>query len=107
MWSYSMIWLLARPLSPSPVSKLSLSLSLPVGYIAGQAYEREREGESERGALSYDRKKAWHSINHSLLSGIVTLRTPQESAYVVRSKGLRVAHLPSPKVLFFSLANMW
>jgi len=36
--------------------------------LAGRAYCRERGGGGERGAKSYDCKKAWPSINHSILS---------------------------------------
>ncbi len=49
------------PFPSSPVSKLSLFLSLTGGRGAG--------GGGGRGAESYDRKKAWSSINHSKLSG--------------------------------------
>jgi hypothetical protein len=55
-----MIRLLRLPLPPSPVSKLSLFLSLPVccrsSLLTGEG--------GGRGAESYDRKKAWSSINN-------------------------------------------
>jgi hypothetical protein len=60
------IRLLAHPLPLSPISKLSLLLSLPVcrrsGLLTG-------EGEGNGGgAKSYDGEKGWPSVNHSLLS---------------------------------------
>ena len=56
-----MIWLLPRPPSfPSPVSKLSLFLSLHVC---------RRSSLPNGGAKSYDSERAWSSINHSILSG--------------------------------------
>ncbi len=57
--------LLTRPLSPSPVSKFSLFLSLPVWspieLIDGRG--------SGRGTQSYDWEEAWPSIYYSILSG--------------------------------------
>ncbi len=61
---YRMIWLLFHPLSPSTVNRR----------------DRRHTGKTEKewqvadgrggGAESYDRKKAWSSINHSILSGL-------------------------------------
>ncbi len=52
---------------PSPVSKLSLFLSLPL-CRRPSLYWQERAGvEPDQ---SYDRKKAWASINRSILSGL-------------------------------------
>ncbi len=58
-----MIRLHAHPLPPSPsVSKLPIFLSLPV-------CRRSRVGgEGGLGSNSYDREKAWPSVNHSILS---------------------------------------
>ncbi len=54
------------PLPTSPVSKLSLFLSLPV-YVWGRAYWWGGGG-GECGAESYNSKKPWPSINRSILS---------------------------------------
>ncbi len=59
-----MIRLLARPLPPLP-SATCLSFSV---FLCGRAYCRERGVPGGRGAESYDRKKAWPSINHLILS---------------------------------------
>jgi hypothetical protein len=59
-----MIRLHARPLPPSPVSKLSLFLSLPVCHPSSLLTVT---GEGVRGAESYDCKKVWVSIIRSLL----------------------------------------
>jgi hypothetical protein len=62
-----MIRLLANPLPlPSPVSKLSLHLSLPVELTEGRGWEG-----GGRGAKSYDHEEAWLSINYSILSGLL------------------------------------
>ncbi len=50
-----MIRLHAHPLHPSPVSELSLFLSLPVCRLS--RYCRERGGKGGRGAKSYDREE--------------------------------------------------
>jgi hypothetical protein len=58
-----MNWLLVHATPPpSPFSKLSLFLSLPVELTDG------RGGGGGWGAKSYDGKKAWSSINPSILS---------------------------------------
>jgi hypothetical protein len=55
-----MIRLLAHPLPPSPVIKLSLFLSFTV-----ELSDRVGRGEwGGRGATLYNREKAWPSINH-------------------------------------------
>ncbi len=63
-----MFRLLALTLPLSSVSNLSLFLSLPMcrrsSLVTG--------GERGRGAKSYDRKKAWPSINHSIHSACVS-----------------------------------
>jgi hypothetical protein len=87
-----------------PASCLSFSL-FPGGYAAGRAYERERgEGVHGRGAFI---TRPQESLALYESSTTLWYCHSQDSAYFVRSKGLRVAHLPSPKVLFFSVANMW
>ncbi len=66
-----MIRLQARLLSPSPsASCLSFSVFL---CVAGPAYSRERGGRvgHGRGAESYDRNKACHTLNRSVLSGFL------------------------------------
>jgi hypothetical protein len=60
-----MIRLLAHPLPPSPVIKLSLFLSFTV-----ELTDRIGRGKwGGRGDTLYNREKAWSSINHSILSG--------------------------------------
>jgi hypothetical protein len=64
-----MIWLLAHPTTPHPsaVSKL---------YLTHEKTEKDRHisgwkeggGGAGKGAESYDRKKAWSSVKHSILS---------------------------------------
>jgi hypothetical protein len=70
-----MIRLPAHPLPPSPPSKLPLFLSLPEcrrsSLLTGEVGEVVR-----RGAKSYDREKAWPSINHSILSALYILNFP-------------------------------
>jgi hypothetical protein len=51
--------------SPSPVSKLSLFLSLPVSPV------ELTDGREGVGAKSYDGEKAWSSINHAILSALM------------------------------------
>ncbi len=64
-----MIRLLSHPLTPfPPVKKLSLFLSLPVCHLSSLLTGVEGRGWGGRGALSYDRKKAWPSIYRSILS---------------------------------------
>ncbi len=58
-----MIWLLAHPLPPPSVFPC----------VVGRVHEftdgiGKGEGGGARGAKSYDRKKAWSFINHSILS---------------------------------------
>ncbi len=61
---------LAHPLPPSPVSKLPLFLSLPV-CRRSSLLTGEKVGGGGRGVESYDRKKAWPSVIHSLLSASI------------------------------------
>ncbi len=58
-----MIWLLPLP-PPSPVSKLSPFPRLPVCRRSSSLTVV-----GGGGAKSYDNKKVWSSINHSILSG--------------------------------------
>jgi hypothetical protein len=64
-----MIWSLIHHPLPLPVSKLDWRhtgrLKKRDKLVAGER-EVVRGG---RGAESYDRKKAWFSVNHSILSG--------------------------------------
>ncbi len=55
----------SAPCPPSPVIKLSLFLSLPLCRPPSLL-----TGGRGIGARSYDRKKAWASINRSILSGL-------------------------------------
>ncbi len=64
-FSPSYDWVLPH-LLPPPFSKLSLFLSLHVSI--GEITDR-KGGREGGGANSYDREKAWSSINHSILSG--------------------------------------
>ncbi len=65
------VWFSSSPTpSPSPVSNLSLFLSLPV--CRRWSWLTERGGGRRGGAKSCDREKAWPSINHSILSAIYT-----------------------------------
>ncbi len=57
--------LLSHPLT---ISCLSFSVFLFL-CVPGRGYRFERGGGGGRGAKSYDREKAWSSINQSLLSG--------------------------------------
>ncbi len=59
------------PLPPLPwASCLSFSAFL---CVSGRAYWREGGGEGGgQGAESYDSKKGWSSINHSILSGLLS-----------------------------------
>ncbi len=85
-----MIRLLAHPLPPSPISNLSLFLSLPV---CRRSSDRERGG--GRGAKSYDSEKAWPSVNPSLRSQHRT----KNNSY----KYLSVFYLPETNII--SLRN--
>ncbi len=63
---------LPRPLPPSvtPVSKLSLLLSLPVFRLSSFLSEERGLGKGRAGfrRKSYDAEKAWPSLHHSILS---------------------------------------
>jgi hypothetical protein len=52
---------------PSTVSKLSIFLSFPVRCFSVE-FTDEKGGGGGRGAKSYEREKAWPSINHSIFS---------------------------------------
>jgi hypothetical protein len=83
----SMIWLLGHLLPPSPVSKLDRQ-------HAGRLRKRDNlltgGGRGGRGAESHDRRKAWSSIQHSMLSGLNKDRAPFLSeAEVVRVFGVK------------------
>jgi hypothetical protein len=58
---FSMIWVLPHPLTPSPVGKSSLFLSLPVCRRSSLLNEGG-------GGQTYDGEKAWSSIIHSIPS---------------------------------------
>jgi hypothetical protein len=65
-----MIRLLAHPLPPSPLIKLSLFLSLPVCHLPVELTDGgEGVGESQ----IIDREEAWPSINRAILSGCYLL----------------------------------
>jgi hypothetical protein len=72
-----MIWLHARPFPLLPSAIVSLSQSLV------QLTDR-RGGGGGRGAESFDRKKAWPSINRSIQSG----KNSEFSAYETVEKKL-------------------
>jgi hypothetical protein len=59
---------------PSPVSKLSLFLSLPVCHRSSLLSEGGGPGGGRGGggAKLYDGEKAWSSINHSIFSAFNT-----------------------------------
>ncbi len=59
----AVVWFIPPPLPSANCLSFSVFLCL-----AGRAYYRERGGGGERGAKSYNRKKAWPCINHSILS---------------------------------------
>jgi hypothetical protein len=64
-----MIRLLAHP---SPLSQQQVVSFSGFLRFVGRAYWRERGwGGDGRGAKSYDRCKAWSSINYSILSGVI------------------------------------
>ncbi len=61
-----MIWLLPRPF---PLSRhYCLAFSVVMRVAGRAAFWRERGEGGEGGIKSYDREKAWPSINHSILS---------------------------------------
>ena len=63
-----MIWLLAYPLPPLPsVSSTDDSLEDRGNLLTGEKKRGKRGGQGEK--LNHNRKKAWSSINHSVLSG--------------------------------------
>jgi hypothetical protein len=77
-----MIRLLAHPVPPSP-SATFLFLSLPLSSVDLTCKRGEGGGRRSKSVQSYDREKAWPSINHSILSGIglrqnVNSRCPNE-----------------------------
>jgi hypothetical protein len=74
-----MIWPLPHLLSQPVVSHYFL-----VAYVAGRAYYLKREELGARGAKSYDREKAWCSVNTSRGGGgggRSTLIDPVEALY--------------------------
>jgi hypothetical protein len=82
-----MIRLVAHQLPPSPVSRLSLFIS-----VAGRAYSGGGGG-GGRGAKSYNREKAWLSINSLMLCGV---------GYIVRIEEARKTE-KNPKLLFLTI----
>jgi hypothetical protein len=62
-----MIWLLAHPFPPLP-SESSTGDKQEDRERETSCWREGGEGWGGRGAESYDRKKAWSSINHSILS---------------------------------------
>ncbi len=58
----------SAPRPPSPIGKLSLFLSVPVCRRSSLLTGEEVGREVGRGAKSCDRKKAWPSVNHWILS---------------------------------------
>ncbi len=71
------VFLPSYDLAPPPFpSHLSLSRQQVVSfntscvYQVGRAFWRERGEGGGGGAKSYDNKKAWSSINYSILSGV-------------------------------------
>ncbi len=65
--SLAVLWSGSSPaLSPPLPSVSCLSFSVFL-CVAGWAYLRESNGDSGGGAKSYDSKKAWSSISHSIL----------------------------------------
>jgi hypothetical protein len=59
------------PPPPSPVSKLYLFLSLPMSRWS--SLHHRQDGGGGGGAKSYDGKKVWSYINHSVHSGIQSM----------------------------------
>jgi hypothetical protein len=85
-----MIWLLSHPLAPlSSASWLSFSDFL---CVAGWPYWREwKGGGGGQGAKSYNREKAWLSINHSILS----VESPTETyARTIVADGFSIFRVP-------------
>ncbi len=64
-----MILLLAHPIPSSPVSNLDRLTHRKTKKKRQLADGRGREGGGGQGAEPWDRKKAWSSKNHSILSG--------------------------------------
>ncbi len=67
---HAVVWFGSSP-TPTPVSKLSLVLSLPVSRRSSLV--TQEGGGSGGGDKSYDGEKAWSSINHSILFGLKIL----------------------------------
>jgi hypothetical protein len=87
-----MIRLLAHPLPPCPVSKLSLFLSLP--NVAPRAYFTERErggGGGGRGIQSYECEKDWPSINPSIFS--VPEQCPGDRGLALHTPAIRASNV--------------
>jgi hypothetical protein len=86
------VFLVVVPIpSPSPVSKLSLFLNLPV---CGRSSLLTGEGKPEGGrdAKSCDREKAWPSINNLILCDIrvKTLRRNRIPLYKLGPMGIYI-----------------
>jgi hypothetical protein len=83
--------LVPSPTPSSPVSKLSLFLSLTVPPV---------EGKGGGGAESYDCEKVWSSINHIILSRIGTGMKP-------KGKGRRILKICSHLLILLKISNIF
>ncbi len=77
----AVVWLATPPLHPpNLLSERCLSFSVFLCVCRRSSLLTAEEG-GERGAKSYDGKKAWSSLNHSILPGCRTLATATKGSY--------------------------
>jgi hypothetical protein len=101
------------PFSTSPVSKLSLFLSLfyvTVSPVDSSSLLTGVGGGRGRGAKSYDREKAWPSIHHSILSSPTTRQTslppPPHHPSLQSQRKLTTCLLPHCRSLLFYILGI-
>ncbi len=90
------------PIAPSPVSKVSLFLSLSV---CRAYWQKGGTGGGSRGrSESYEREKSWSSINHSILSAQAHAPFAGIDLYQHLPPSAHTATLPYP--LFLNLSSL-
>ncbi len=103
---HAVVWFYSSPTpSPHPVSKLSFFLSLPASRRSSLLTRERRKGVAKK-PKSYVGEKARSSINHSILSLVLTISDLPHSADLYENKEAQVKPSQNKRLSFDLYINL-